>query len=95
MATNFYPATGLADSLTGDLNTIDGTDLVEGDGALIITSLGYIYRLDATSGLTQDVPSIITPLTNAGTKRWILIHTFNPLRGALSKLVYSNIPGAF
>jgi hypothetical protein len=73
MANNFYPATSLIGGASGALDSIDGATLGEGDGAFVITSDGiYVYYLNATSGETEDSPHIITPDTNAGTKRWIL-----------------------
>ena len=70
---NFYGATSLIDGLTGSLDSIDGTNLVDGDGAIVITDgIGYQYHLNATSGETESSPRIITPDANAGTKRWTL-----------------------
>jgi hypothetical protein len=35
------------------------------------SDLLYAYLLDADSGASESVPSVISPDTNAGTKRWI------------------------
>lgn len=70
---NFYPATGLIGGNEGDLDNIDGANLVDGDGAIvIIDGNAYLYRLDATSGEAESSPLIISPDCNPGTKRWIL-----------------------
>lgn len=96
MAANFYPATGLALGQVGDLNTIDGVDLLDGDGAIVITDESvYIYTLVETSGDSENSPSVIAPSLNAGDKRWILVNTFDVLGGAMKSLVYANLPGAF
>jgi len=93
---NFYPATGLADSIVGDLNTIDGTDLLDKDGSLVITNeYSYLYTLVETSGSDENVPDVIKPLTNAGDKRWHLVGIFNKLEGPINQLIYSNFPGGF
>jgi hypothetical protein len=74
MATNFYGAIALTGGGTGALDKIDGTDLADGDGALVITATNfYIYYLNASSGAGESSPDIISPDTNAGNKRWILI----------------------
>lgn len=96
MAINFYPAAGLVGGNPEDLDYIDGNLLQNYDGALVITDgFGYIYTLNSTLGGSADPPNIIAPATNAGTKRWQLLHTFNLLEGATKHLIYANSPGAF
>lgn len=74
MANNFFPVITLTGGGVGALDNIDGNALVEGDAAFAVTgTLTRIYRLNATSGVTEDSPDIIAPDTNAGTKRWILV----------------------
>jgi parallel beta-helix repeat protein len=69
-----YPATSLTGGGTGALDAIDGQNLQEGDTARVTTSAGtYDYYLDADAGLTESSPRVISPDTNAGTKRWILV----------------------
>jgi hypothetical protein len=93
---NFYPANGLANGQPEDLNAIDGANLQDKDGALVIEKdSAKLYTLDASSNAAQDLPRVVTPLTNAGTKRWILVKSFNPIDGALQHLVYVNLPGGF
>lgn len=71
---NFYPAKSLIGGASGALDAIDGADLTDGDGAVVITdSNAYVYHLDATSGAAENSPSVIAPDTNPGTKRWILL----------------------
>lgn len=73
---NFYGATSLIGGGSGALDKIDGAALAAGDGAMVITPTGMLaYTLDATSGAAESSPGIITPDTNAGTKRWILVST--------------------
>lgn len=73
MAVNIYPAVSLIGGGDGALDKIDGDGLVNGDGAIVITSTGsYIYRLNSTSGEAESSPDIISPDANAGDKRWIL-----------------------
>ena len=73
MAYNFYGAVSLTGGATGSLDSIDGTSLISGDGAYVITSTGfYIYYLSAASGAAESSPDVVSPDTNAGNKRWIL-----------------------
>jgi hypothetical protein len=74
MATNtVYAAKVLTGGGTTALDAIDGAGLADGDSAMV-TSAAYIYfyELDASSGLSESAPHIISPDDNAGTKRWIL-----------------------
>ena len=73
IAADFYGATSLTGGVAGALDYIDGDNLLDGDGAFVITDgTSYQYRLDATSGAAQLSPRIIAPDTNPGTKRWVL-----------------------
>lgn len=55
------------------LDYFDGNDLVDGDFAFgLVDGIQYAYKLDASSGATENSPRIISPDTNAGTKRWVL-----------------------
>ena len=69
-----------ANTLTGGgdyaLDKIDGSELSDLHGAVVITATTtYFYSLDADSGATENSPSVISPDTNAGDKRWILVGT--------------------
>lgn len=78
-AKNFYPAAALTGGGTGALDKIDGAILADGDTALV-TLVGdgtygnsfFAYVLDADSSASESVPTVISPDTNAGTKRWVL-----------------------
>lgn len=71
---NFYGGTSLIGGGAGALDDIDGGDLADGDGALVITPTGvsYSYTLDADSAVAESSPGVIEPDANAGNKRWIL-----------------------
>lgn len=63
-------------SLTGGsataLDSVDGNSLLDGDVAFVMAgNVFYAYLLDADSGAGESSPAIISPDTNAGTKRWI------------------------
>ena len=73
-ATNFYGATARTGGASGSLDSIDGTNLANGDGAYVIESANFfIYYLDATSGAGESDPDIIAPDANGGNKRWLLV----------------------
>ena len=71
------------DNITGGIDSTyldyaDGNSLSEGDRAYVIAaSVFYLYRLNATSGAAESSPNVISPDTNAGTKRWILITSYS------------------
>lgn len=69
-----WPSTDLIGGGFGALDAIDGALLGDGDGAIVITQDKniYHYTLDATSGVAEDVPNVIIPDANPGTKRWLL-----------------------
>ena len=65
--------TGGGDCLDG----IDGASLSDGDAANVVRNNAgsyevYTYFLNATSGASESSPSVISPDSNAGTKRWHL-----------------------
>lgn len=63
------------------LDSMDGADLTDGDYAFVcVSGVLYVYRLDATSGATENSPDVIAPDTNAGNKRWILESAFNLIK---------------
>jgi len=69
-------------SLTGEgegaLDSLDGAILNHQDAAWvpsITVNKSYLYVLDEASGAAEDPPNVIAPVTNAGTKRWILTDT--------------------
>lgn len=74
MANYVYPAISLIGGTTGALDKIDGTALLDKDGAVVVVQGDgvYFYALDADSAASESSPDIISPDTNAGDKRWIL-----------------------
>ena len=73
MAKTVYIKTALTGGGADALDGIDGAMLVDQDVALVyVANTLYFYQLDATSGASEDSPSVIAPDTNAGDKRWIL-----------------------
>ena len=71
MSNNIYGALALKDS-SGALDLIDGTNLLVGDIAVVVTDEGsYFYSL-ISSTETENVPAIIQPALNGLTKRWKL-----------------------
>lgn len=73
MPTTYYTAKGLIGGAATDLDFFDGDDLNDDDKAFVtVGDLVYEYRLEASSGATENSPAVISPDANAGTKRWIL-----------------------
>ena len=73
-----YHFTDLTGGAATALDSIDGNSLLDKDRAFVIAAgVFYIYELDADSGLAESSPDVISPNTNAGTKRWILITTMS------------------
>lgn len=69
-----WGATALTGGSTQALDEIDGASLEDGHYCLTTTSdTFYVHRLDASSGAAESSPGVISPDTNAGSKRWILI----------------------
>jgi hypothetical protein len=82
MASSFYGAIGLTGGTTGMLDDIEGSFLNNNDGAIVIDVTNnkfYFYLLDSDSGLAASSPTVISPVNNAGTKRWILIYSSDTL----------------
>jgi hypothetical protein len=72
MAQKWLPASSLNGGSEGSLDAIDGSNLSDGDRAIVIADQVYFYVLDADSGATESSPTIIAPDDNAGDKRWVL-----------------------
>ncbi len=73
MANNFYCRTSLIGGGGGALDELDGAGLSDLDFAIVsILNKIYMYTLDDDSAAAEDSPNVISPDTNAGTKRWIL-----------------------
>lgn len=74
MANKLYWATALTGGGTGALDKIDGAGLGDLDAAVVVTaSLTYVYTLDSDSAAAESSPTVISPDSNAGDKRWILV----------------------
>ena len=59
---------------TGALDQIDGSNLLEGDAALVVTdSKFYFYKLFDSDTTTEQVPYVIKPAFNGANKRWKLL----------------------
>jgi hypothetical protein len=68
-----YHRTALTGNTAASLDGIDGASLADGDFAFVMAgSVLYTYILDDDSGAAESSPSVISPDSNAGTKRWIL-----------------------
>lgn len=78
---NIFGATSLIGGATGSLDSIDGNMLVNLDMAMTVVLNGraYYHVLNATSGVAENSPYIISPDANAGTKRWILSEAFQSI----------------
>ncbi len=73
--------TGLTGGTSNDLDGVDGAALVDGDFAFVCYGGEfYFYELDATFGATENSPSVISPDSNAGTKRWLLKNSLGSSR---------------
>jgi hypothetical protein len=82
MSNDFYGAIGLTGGTAGMLDDIQGTFLDNGDCALVLipsTGKFYYYWLDDDADSAESSPDIIKPDANAGTKRWLLIHSSDTL----------------
>jgi len=98
----FY-RTALTGGAAGALDGIDGNYLAEGYRCEVeVSGIIYIYWLNASSGAAESSPSIISPDTNAGNKRWILIgtigniariNTAQPAFSAYLSTTVSNVTG--
>jgi hypothetical protein len=75
----WYNATATIGSADGALDTINGQNLIDGDRAIVLTATQvYFYYLDDDSGAAESDPDTVSPDSNAGDKRWILIQSIVP-----------------
>jgi hypothetical protein len=91
---NMYGRTALTGGVSGCLDAINGSRLKNGDVDIVMDSGANVsfYRLNETSGAAESSPTVISPDTNAGSKRHILasatfdhIHLVNNLYIAAGK----------
>lgn len=69
-----YPAIKYTGTGEDSLDSYDGSILKDKEAALVLTSSkASFYHLDADSGLAESSPDVISPNTNAGDKRWVLV----------------------
>ena len=69
-----FGATCVSGGTQGCLDKINGNVLEDGYRAIVETSTRvYFYKLNAASGVAEDIPETIAPDLNAGTKRWELL----------------------
>jgi len=73
MAKNAYWADGSIGGTTGTIDKIPGAGLQDKDILIQADQTdARIYSLDDDSGATESFPSVVSPDTDAGTKRWLL-----------------------
>ena len=71
---NLKNASSWIGSASGSLDSHDGADLSDGDAAITVTSsIISAHYLNASSGAAESSPAVISPDSNAGTKRWVLL----------------------
>ena len=72
----WYQATATIGSADGALDSINGQNLNDGDRAIVATTTAvHFFYLDADSAASESDPDVVSPDSNAGDKRWILITT--------------------
>jgi len=92
MANYIYGAIALTGGGTGALDAIDGNDVNNADAAIVFdATTTYMYTLDETHGGSESIPDVISPDTNAGNKRWVLLFQ----RGADIDVDTSGFAGLF
>lgn len=73
MAVTVYRKMSLTGGLAGDLDSVDGALLLDGDVAFVTESgVVYTYVLDDNLGGAEASPRIIAPDVNPGNLRWVL-----------------------
>ena len=76
-AAEWFAARSYTGGGAGALDALDGDDLADEDKAIVVRQSGEtaFYNLDADSSLSEDGTnySVISPDSNAGTKRWIKV----------------------
>ena len=83
-----YHFTVLTGGTATALDSVDGNSLLDLDRAFVIaSSTFYAYELDADSGAVESSPHVISPDTNAGTKRWILIEVYPLVSGLTTQIL--------
>ena len=76
MANYIYGALSLTGGALGALDSLNGIELNQDDIGLVFTpTTFYIYYLNETIGGASNPPALIVPISNAGSKRWVLTST--------------------
>ncbi len=77
MAVTVYKKTLLTGGTAAALDSIDGNLLLDENLAFVdYSGVLYVYKLDDDLGGAESSPTIITPDTNPGNKRWVLQGTY-------------------
>jgi len=79
MANNVYCANIATGGGAGAVDSIDGAGLTDGDVCFMVDAANnviQVYTLNASLGGTASPPSTISPVSNAGTKRWELVKVY-------------------
>jgi hypothetical protein len=77
MPSKGYGAIALTGGGTGALDKIDGSVLNDGDVAFVVDAVNnnqYTYTLVSDSAAAESSPTVISPDSNAGDKRWVLVN---------------------
>lgn len=85
MANNVYCANVGTGGSSGALDAVDGAGLADGDVGLLVDAAGNVsqfYTLNATLGGVAAPPVTISPVANAGNKRWELVAGY--VKGSLT-----------
>ena len=94
MTQKWLPASSLIGGEEGALDAIDGSELSDGDRAVVIADRVYFYILNGDSYAPETPPYIISPDSNAGDKRWIMAaiypDSFDPNTGKIIIALTSN-----
>jgi len=71
---NFYGAITETGGSTGAADAVDGAALNDIDGLIMIktSQVARFYTLEESSGATESSPTIISPNSSAGNKRWLM-----------------------
>lgn len=92
MALNAYRCASLIGGGAGALDSLDGANLQDLDSAIVFTvDTVYFHVLDDDSGAAESSPDVISPDSNAGNKRWILVFSVNQALLTTSSLTFANL----
>lgn len=95
LAKTAYHRTALTGNTAASLDGIDGAGLTDGDFAFVMaSSVLYSYILDDDSGAAESSPAVISPDSNAGTKRWVLQYSYGYFNPAAPGTIGGTTPAA-